>query len=115
MNTKTKTPDRKDYRMLVDRVQCSGKLSADACILLDRILRHRNPETGQCNPGIKLLAKRLYPTLTPASGYAKVERHLAELRANWIMDWQIYVDASSDYDFNFDWGTKKWVNGERGT
>ena len=87
MTSPKETVDRLDYWKLIDRVACSGKVSDSAVKVLMHLLQHRNTKTGQCNPGIKLLASGLYPNLTPASGYHKIERALNELRENWLVKW----------------------------
>jgi hypothetical protein len=102
--TSSSDPTRLDYWKLIDRVACSGAVSPTAVIVLMRLLQHRNTETGQCNPGVQLLAKRLLPKHTAGSGYNKVHRAIGELKENGIVRVIQRYNNSAIYKFKFDWG-----------
>jgi hypothetical protein len=108
----SKDPGRLDYWKLIDRVACSGDVTPPAILVLARLLQHRNTKTGQCNPGIKLLAKRLFPKLSPRTGYEKVARAMKELVNARIMKVDRQFNATSIYKFAFEWGTKNHWRGE---
>ena len=103
-NAKTNDPTRLDYWKLIDRVACSGAVSPFTVVVLMRLLQHRNTETGQCNPGVQLLAKRLLPKHTAGSGYNKVHRAIGELKENGIVRVIQRYNNSAIYKFKFDWG-----------
>ncbi len=97
-------PTRLDYWKLIDRVTCSGDVSATDVVVLMRLLQHRNTETGRCDPSIWTLAKRLFPKLTAASGYNKVWRSIQKLKKEEIIRVIHQHDSSSIYQFDFGWG-----------
>src|SRR5262245_37111341 len=101
----TSKEERLDYWKLIDRVACSGDVSSTAVVVLMRLLQHRNTKTGQCNPGIKLLAKRLFPNLALRTGYEKVQRAINELVDANVVRVVRRFNATSIYLFAFEWGT----------
>jgi hypothetical protein len=94
--------DGSDFIHFVDRVACSGLVSETAVVVLFRLLRHRNPDTGLCCPSIDLLAMRLFPNLTPQSAHNKVVDAIWELKKAGIV-----VITNNRFEFRFSWGTGK--------